>query len=108
MEEASGAEYERLEALIGKWKTQGWTKETPAAEIDAVDTYEWAPGGFALLPVSTPRWATKSSRGPRASATTLSEVPTSLITAKLHGHGRSDSGWIETLLQHECRLNPAD
>jgi Protein of unknown function (DUF1579) len=52
VEQASDAEHERLEALVGNWKTQGWTKattEAPAAEIDAVDTYEWAPGGFALL-----------------------------------------------------------
>lgn len=52
MERASGAEHERLDALIGRWKTDGWTNETPevpAAKIDAVDTYEWAPGGFALL-----------------------------------------------------------
>jgi hypothetical protein len=52
MEQASGAEHKRLEALIGRWKTEGWTKETPeapAAKVDATDTYEWAPGGYALL-----------------------------------------------------------
>lgn len=52
MEQASVAEHERLDALIGRWKTDGWTKETPeapAAKIDAVDTYEWLPGGFGLL-----------------------------------------------------------
>ncbi|HEX2359153.1 MAG TPA: DUF1579 family protein [Solirubrobacterales bacterium] len=52
MEHAAGGEHERLDALIGRWKTDGWTKETeeaPAVRIDAVDTYEWAPGGFALL-----------------------------------------------------------
>jgi Protein of unknown function (DUF1579) len=52
MEQASGAEHERLEALIGNWKTDGWTKETPeapAAKIDAVDTYQWLPGGFGLV-----------------------------------------------------------
>jgi hypothetical protein len=52
MEQTSGAAHERLAALIGRWKTDGLTKETPeapAAKIDAVDTYEWAPGGFALL-----------------------------------------------------------
>ena len=35
---------ERLEALLGTWKTNGWTKETPdapAAKIDAVDSDEW-------------------------------------------------------------------
>ena len=52
MEQASGAEHDRLAPLIGRWKTDGRTKETPeapAATVDAVDTYEWAPGGFALL-----------------------------------------------------------
>jgi hypothetical protein len=46
------AEHERLAVLIGRWKTEGWTKETPeapAARIDAVDAYEWLPGGFGLL-----------------------------------------------------------
>jgi len=43
---------EGLETLIGAWKTEGWTKAAPgapAARIDAVDTYEWLPGRFALL-----------------------------------------------------------
>jgi hypothetical protein len=47
-----GHEHERLEALVGRWKTDGWTRETetiPAARIDAIDTYEWLPGRFALL-----------------------------------------------------------
>jgi hypothetical protein len=45
-------EQERLAALVGRWRTQGWTRETaeaPAARIDAVDTYEWLPGRYALL-----------------------------------------------------------
>jgi Protein of unknown function (DUF1579) len=44
--------HERLGALIGNWKTEGWTKElpdAPAARIDAIDTYEWLHGGFGLL-----------------------------------------------------------
>src|SRR5215208_5003587 len=52
MEQESVAAHERLDALVGAWKTDGWTRETPeapAAKIEAVDTYEWAPGGFALL-----------------------------------------------------------
>jgi hypothetical protein len=46
--------HERLAVLIGRWKTEGWTKEmraAPAARIDAVDTYDWLPGGFGLLHV---------------------------------------------------------
>jgi uncharacterized protein DUF1579 len=41
-----------LEALIGRWRTEGWTRDAPgapAARIDAVDTYEWLPGRFAVL-----------------------------------------------------------
>jgi hypothetical protein len=52
MDQTSVAEHERLDALIGRWKTEGWTRETPEAppaKIDAVDTYEWLPGGFGLL-----------------------------------------------------------
>jgi Protein of unknown function (DUF1579) len=46
------SERERLGALVGTWRTEGWTKGgpgAPAARIDAVDEYEWLPGGFALL-----------------------------------------------------------
>ena len=45
-------EHDRLGVLIGKWKTEGWTREmpdAPASRIDAIDTYEWLPGGFGLL-----------------------------------------------------------
>jgi len=47
-----GPEHERLSVLIGVWRTEGWTREAPgapSARIDAIDTYEWLPGGFALL-----------------------------------------------------------
>ena len=45
-------EHLRLESLVGRWRTEGWTRETaegPAARIEATDTYEWLPGGFGLL-----------------------------------------------------------
>lgn len=45
-------EHERLGVLVGRWKTEGWTREAPgapASKIDAVDTYEWLHGGFGLL-----------------------------------------------------------
>ncbi len=47
-----GDEHQRLAVLVGRWKTEGWTREgfgSPAAKIDATDTYEWLPGGFGLL-----------------------------------------------------------
>jgi hypothetical protein len=47
-----GSEHDRLGALVGRWKTEGWTREAPtvaATRIEAVDTYEWLPGGRALL-----------------------------------------------------------
>jgi hypothetical protein len=43
---------ERLDAFIGRWRTEGWTAETadaPSATIDALDTYEWLPGRCGLL-----------------------------------------------------------
>jgi hypothetical protein len=43
---------EALGALVGRWHTQGWTREeagTPSERIDAIDMYEWLPGGAALL-----------------------------------------------------------
>ena len=52
MAPASASEHQRLQALIGTWKTEGWTIETgeaPARRIDATDTYEWLPGGFSVL-----------------------------------------------------------
>ena len=42
----------RLAALVGRWRTEGRTIQTqkaPAAPIDAVDAYEWLPGGQGLL-----------------------------------------------------------
>jgi Protein of unknown function (DUF1579) len=47
-----GTEHTRLAALVGRWRTEGWTSdtaETAAARIDALDTYEWLPGRFGLL-----------------------------------------------------------
>jgi Protein of unknown function (DUF1579) len=52
MTNASDPEHQRLAVLVGRWKTEGWTREAPgepAARIDAADSYEWLPGGFALL-----------------------------------------------------------
>jgi hypothetical protein len=44
------AALERLDVLIGRWKTQGWTTPTSgtAERIDAVDTYQRLPGGALL------------------------------------------------------------
>ena len=52
MTRASGGEHERLAVLVGTWRTEGWTRETPehpAARIEAADTYQWLPGGSGLL-----------------------------------------------------------
>jgi catechol 2,3-dioxygenase-like lactoylglutathione lyase family enzyme len=45
------AALERLDALIGRWRTQGRTtaaSRVPPDQIDAVDTYERPPGGALL------------------------------------------------------------
>jgi catechol 2,3-dioxygenase-like lactoylglutathione lyase family enzyme len=55
LQRASGRatpELERLEVLVGRWRTRGSTRpgaEAHAAEIVALDTYDWLPGGFGLL-----------------------------------------------------------
>jgi Protein of unknown function (DUF1579) len=44
--------HERLAVLVGRWRTEGSTMATagsPAAKIEATDTYEWLPGRFGLL-----------------------------------------------------------
>jgi hypothetical protein len=52
MRHDAGPEHEQLAALVGRWKTDGWTNEAPqlpASRIQAIDTYEWLPGRLALL-----------------------------------------------------------
>ena len=52
MPQHPGPEQEGLAALVGRWRTEGWTTGTddaPPARIDAWDTYEWLPGRFAVL-----------------------------------------------------------
>jgi hypothetical protein len=42
---------ERLEVMIGRWRTEGWTTDSSGVQvdhIDAVDTYERLPGGALL------------------------------------------------------------
>lgn len=51
MASESDAALERLEVLIGRWKTEGRTIDAsgaPANQIDAIDTYERLPGGALL------------------------------------------------------------
>src|SRR4029450_10717583 len=51
MAHESDAALERLEVLIGRWKTEGQTIDAsgaPPEEIDAIDTYERLPGGALL------------------------------------------------------------
>jgi hypothetical protein len=58
--------HQRLAPLIGRWKTEGWTRETPeapAVQVDAVDTYEWLPGGFGLLHIVDARMGNEKVEG---------------------------------------------
>jgi hypothetical protein len=51
MRHESSAALERLDALVGRWKTKGRITDAsgvPADRIDAVDTYERLPGGALL------------------------------------------------------------
>jgi hypothetical protein len=48
----SNREQKKLGVFLGKWHTTGdvaATKSTPAAKVDAFDTYEWYPGKFFLV-----------------------------------------------------------
>ena len=47
-----GPEHKRLDALVGKWKSDGRTTaggNEPVIKISGTDAYEWLPGGFFLL-----------------------------------------------------------
>jgi Protein of unknown function (DUF1579) len=47
----SAAARQRVDALIGRWKTEGWTTDVSGVRVDrieAVDTYERLPGGALL------------------------------------------------------------
>jgi hypothetical protein len=47
-----GPAHERLDVFVGKWQLEGLQLEGPmgpASEIDAVETYEWLPGGYFLI-----------------------------------------------------------
>jgi hypothetical protein len=47
-----GPEHERLDVFVGRWHTRGEILTDPSgapAPLEAIDTYEWLPGGFFLL-----------------------------------------------------------
>jgi len=49
---AANSHLERLNAFVGKWRTEGEIRSAPttqAIEFTATDTYEWLPGGYFLL-----------------------------------------------------------
>jgi catechol 2,3-dioxygenase-like lactoylglutathione lyase family enzyme len=48
----AASEVKKLEVLVGRWQTRGSTRpraEAPAAEIVALDTYDWLAGGFGMF-----------------------------------------------------------
>jgi hypothetical protein len=52
MPDEPGPAHKHLGALVGRWRTEGWTiasTSAPAARIEATDTYDWLPGRSALL-----------------------------------------------------------
>jgi hypothetical protein len=42
-------EMKRLDALVGLWRSEGQTKDTPSINLVGTDEYEWLPGGFFLI-----------------------------------------------------------
>jgi catechol 2,3-dioxygenase-like lactoylglutathione lyase family enzyme len=48
----AASDVKKLEVLVGRWQTRGSTRpgaEAPAAEIVALDTYDWLAGGFGMF-----------------------------------------------------------
>ena len=48
----SSPEHKKLGVFLGRWHTTGEvaaTASAPAAQVDAIDTYEWYPGEFFLV-----------------------------------------------------------
>ncbi len=47
-----GPEHKKLGVFLGRWHTTGElaaSSSSPAEKIDAIDTYEWYPGGYFLV-----------------------------------------------------------
>jgi hypothetical protein len=47
-----GPQMRRLEVLVGRWHTEGWTRagaDASPRRIDATDSYGWVADGWALL-----------------------------------------------------------
>jgi hypothetical protein len=48
----SGPQHRRLDVFVGRWNKEGRALDSPfgrAANVSAVETYEWLPGGFFLV-----------------------------------------------------------
>jgi hypothetical protein len=94
MADEPAAALERLDALIGRCKTEGQTIGASPDRIDALDTYERLAGG-ALLTSSTPGSGTRSSRPPRSSATTPRARAISRTTSAATGRTPTRAGLVE-------------
>jgi hypothetical protein len=42
-------EHQQLDVFVGKWTTEGVTKDGRTVAIRGTETYEWMPGGFFLI-----------------------------------------------------------
>ena len=65
-----GAGHQRLNVFVGTWHTEGQQCEGPigpAANIRAVETYEWLPGEFFLVNASRGEWETARPGASRSS-----------------------------------------
>lgn len=49
---------ERLQPFVGKWKTKGAIQAPNGTgmRLDAIDTYEWLPGGFSSSTMWMAAW----------------------------------------------------
>jgi hypothetical protein len=46
---APSPQLQRLDVLVGRWRSEGHVVGDPAVPITGTDSYEWLPGGFFLL-----------------------------------------------------------
>lgn len=46
---AAAASHQRLQRLVGRWRTQGRTLGPPALEFHGIDSYRWVGSGWFLL-----------------------------------------------------------
>lgn len=106
MSTVADAPLKRLEVLVGRWKTEGWTRATvgmPAERIDAIDTYEWLVEGVAMLHRVDARVGDLKVDGAESSASTPSGVATSPSISEAMARRRTRRTWPRNAIDRSGR-----